>query len=176
MIGVPLAWSLASGSTVCLLLGSRSRVCLVNRFLVHSSGLLLAEWSSVCRSRVFLAAREFVPPPSLFFHSLLAFSPAWWATCLPCHSLAWSFACLVACLLGQALICLPMICAGVWSFGAWLPPPLLKCALASQPETRRMRAFICPRSGRSPKRCAPSGRRRSTAPDYPGTNNSSNMN
>lgn len=112
-----------------------------NRFLVHSPGSFLSEWSSVCRSRVFLAARWFCPltPHVCSLACLLALALA---VSLVCQSLA----CLVACFLGQASISLPMVCAGLRSFGAGLSAPLLKCALAPQREPCRMRALICPRA------------------------------
>ena len=148
----------------------------------------------ICMPVTRFLGRSLVCPPTQLVCSLLAcflsclvgHLPALSLACLVIrllgHSLAWSFACMVTRLLGRLF---------AWSSIDLLaddlprrlvirrlvePPPLLKCALASQPEPRRMRAIICPRSGRSPKRCAPSGRRRSTAPDCPGTNNSSNMN
>ena len=142
-----------------------------NRFLVHSPGSFLSEWSSVCRSRVFLAARGFCPltPHDFSLACLLALALAGSLACL-------SLACLVACLLGQASISLPMVCAGLRSFGAGLSAPLLKCALAPQREPCRMRALICPRSGRSHKRCAPSGSRSGAARVCPEIKNSSNTN
>lgn len=89
----------------------------------------------------FLAARGFCPltPHVCSLACLLALALAGSLACL-------SLACLVACLLGQASISLPMICAGLRSFGAGLSAPLLKCALAPQREPCRMRALICPRA------------------------------
>lgn len=74
---------------------SWSHLCLVNRFLVHSPGLFLADWSSVCRSCVFLADRGSCPPPP---HPACLFTRL--RLSLP---LARSLVCLVTRLLGLLL-------------------------------------------------------------------------
>lgn len=151
---------------------SRSCVCLATAFLFTRPARFSMNGHLYAGHAFSWPLAGFAPSPRMFVHSLACLLALALAGSLACLSLA----CFVACFLGQASISLPMVCAGLRSFGAGLSAPLLKCALAPQREPCRMRALICPRSGRSHKLCAPSGSRSGAARVCPEIKNSSNTN